>query len=90
MSQNRAITDKYKIKLKIIKRFGDEDDGDDDGDDDDGDDDDGDDDDEDDDDDDNNNTCNNKNNYNNNNRTLLIPPGEIKMTCSLHIDIRKS
>ena len=76
MSQNRAITDKYKIKLKIIKRFGDEDDGDDDGDDhdDDGDED-------DDDDDDNNN--------NNNNRTLLIPPGEIKMTCSLHIDIRK-
>ena len=71
MSQNRAITDKYKIKLKIIKRFGDEDDGDDNGDDgdDDGDDD---------------------NNNNNNNRTLLIPPGEIKMTCSLHIDIRKS
>ena len=76
MSQNRAITDKYKIKLKIIKRFGDEDDGDDD------DDDDGDEEEDDDDDDDDNN--------NNNNRTLLIPPGEIKMTCSLHIDIRKS
>ena len=90
MSQNRAITDKYKIKLKIIKRFGDEDDGDDDGDDhdddgdDDGDDDDGDDGDDDDDDDDDDNY------NNNNNKTLLIPPGEIKMTCSLHIDIRKS